>query len=266
MSVANILGADGKIKALYFPGGEYPSGGGLTNPLTTDLLCAGFDVSGADFVRTNVVECETLEPKLPQTFIECVADLQLGVGNELRSERVVTDEVRVREGVDYADIAYGAGFNELKLRPADSAVGGSVSIQQGGGAKPTLNFYDVSAAVFGNVALTGANTLTSDSDIRVDKATPALKLVVDASGVPSECVLSAEYVALGGFSQFKMDNPLLITAGNGVTIQRISMLSSSLEVNGGGIVVAGAPTFATPFYINFNNNGVAYQIPCFKAP
>ena len=175
MSVANILGADGKIKALYFPGGEYPESG-LTNPLTANLDCSGFEVAGASYVRTDVVECETLEPKLLGGFIECVADLQMGVGNEIRSELVVADEVRIREGANYAGITYTDGFNELKLRPRDNVGGGSVSIQQGGGARPQLNFYDVSAGFFGNVFLDAATTLRTDSEFRIARGNPVLSL------------------------------------------------------------------------------------------
>jgi hypothetical protein len=176
MSVASILGADGKIAASFGGSSGGALAGTVTNPLTANLDCSGFEVGGASYVRTDVVECETLEPKLLGGFIECVADLQMGVGAEIRSERVVADELRVREGgVEYASITYGDGFNELKLRPADNVSGGSVSIQQGGGAQPQLNFYDVSAAVFGNVFLDGAAALRTDSDLRIRKAAPALR-------------------------------------------------------------------------------------------
>lgn len=186
MSVASILGADGKIAA-SFGGGAAASA--VTNPLTADLDCGGFELQQASYVRTNVVELETLEPKAPQTFVECVGDFSVAPTKAVDTDRLRVDvmegrtgslitalnsldisggyvgapDIRVREGANYGDITYSALFNEIKVRPADSAVGGSLSIQQGGGAQPKLGFVNVASGNNGNLFLVGANNIASDS-------------------------------------------------------------------------------------------------------
>jgi hypothetical protein len=73
-------------------------------------------------------------------------------------------------------ITYNASINEIKLTPAPNSAAGSVSIQQDGGARPSLNFYDISGNTFGNLFLEAANAIRMDSDLRILKANPALRL------------------------------------------------------------------------------------------
>lgn len=288
MSVANILGADGKIASAYLPAAAPPAGL-VTNPLTANLDCSGFEVTAASYVRTDVVECETLEPKLLGSFIECVADLQMGVGAEIRTETLKVDvapltyataaleigsDVRIRtatptlilqkDGVlpqPGGKIEYSDAFNELKLVPQAGA-SGSVSIQQDGGALPQLNFYDISRNVFGNITLDGSFNILTDSDLTIQNATPQFRMTDTTAGSGTATFTVSKP---GPVVEVSLNQALVLTSSNGARMDRMTMTSGAVEVNGGGIIGAGAPAAATNF-ITFRNNGATYRIPCVLIP
>ena len=208
MSVANILGADGKIKGLFLPASDIS--GGLTNPLTTDLQCGGFEVQQASYVRTNIVECETLEPKFPQTFVECVGDfsvaptkvldvdtigvdvLQARTGSEITTEDIlnVKDRLRIRgdpiasldfedlSGVPMANIAADLSGNlylqnQLSgVTQISSATLPTLQFEAGGGPAPKANivYNDVS----GSVDIDKKVAITSDAESGLDLVLPSL--------------------------------------------------------------------------------------------
>ncbi len=96
MSVANILGADGKILSQYLPAGG--GGGGVTNPLSESLDCNGYQLTNSTYVRTNVVECETLETKTFGVPINCDSDLSVSPGQLIRVDTVAVDTLQTRNG------------------------------------------------------------------------------------------------------------------------------------------------------------------------
>jgi len=95
MSVSNILGADGKILSQYLPAG---GGGGVTNPLSESLDCGGYELTNSTYVRTTVVELETLEPKTFGDPIICVSDLTLSPGQFIEADTLHVDTLQTRNG------------------------------------------------------------------------------------------------------------------------------------------------------------------------
>lgn len=197
MSVANILGADGKIKALYFPGGEYPSGGGVTNPLSANLQCAGFEVGGASYVRTNIVECETLEPKAPQTFVECVGDLVVAPTKAVDADTVRVDTLEARTSAVIETVNPLLVADALRVK----------------GEFPLIQFEDLSGNDKGSVFVdTSANRmnvqLPSDTLYINSIVNPTIQL--NAQGAPNMEVNIAYDVAL---DNLQIDKSVAISSG-----------------------------------------------------
>jgi hypothetical protein len=73
---------------------------------------------------------------------------------------------------NYAQIEYSEGFNQLKLKPAPNAGGGSVSIEQAGGARPELNFYNSSGTApnsFGSITLETDGRIMSNKNVKIEE-------------------------------------------------------------------------------------------------
>jgi hypothetical protein len=69
---------------------------------------------------------------------------------------------------NYAQIEYSEGFNQLKLKPAPNAGGGSVSIEQSGGARPELNFYNPVNNSFGSITLETDGRIMSNKNVKIE--------------------------------------------------------------------------------------------------
>jgi hypothetical protein len=170
MSVANILGANGKIANSFI--NDDGAGGFVRNPMINNLACAAFDINNANYVRTNVVELETLEPKSPQTFVEVNGDLQMATGKEIRTEEIATNIVSALAGaltlngtsysiVGLPDgtaspqgnvIGYNTTTGQLQFQPDGMGPGGVASvigvapISSSGGANPNISLNTLGTA------------------------------------------------------------------------------------------------------------------------
>ena len=95
MSVANIIDPEtGQIYPEYIPGGG--GGGGVTNPLSENLNCGNYELTNANYVRTNVVSCETLETKTFGVPITCDSDMDFAPDKTVFVDNVVTDFLEKR--------------------------------------------------------------------------------------------------------------------------------------------------------------------------
>ena len=196
MSVANILGADGKIKALYFPGGEYPESG-LTNPLTSNLDCGGFEIQQSSYVRTNIVECETLEPKAPQAFVECVGDFSVAPTKVLDVDTIGVDVLQARNGFEISTL------DQLKVRDALLVEGASIASVQFRdlSGNPMSDIYgDLSGNVNINNNFNGITRITSASQ-------PTLQFNAGGGPAPKGNIVYDETTLT-----FEMDKKVAITA------------------------------------------------------
>jgi hypothetical protein len=94
MSVASILGADGKIAAA-FGGGGGTLAGTVTNPMTAPLLGGGFAIENIANVRTTTIESR---PAPFPNFVEFLSDVEIDTGKQLRSGVIRTNTVEALTG------------------------------------------------------------------------------------------------------------------------------------------------------------------------
>ena len=145
---------------------------GLTNPLTSDLAAASFDVNGATYVRTNNVECETIENKLPQTFVEMVCDYQMAPGTEARIEELKLNAIPNVATVQ--SLYYNSATKEVSYGAAPAGGGSVVGVNSGtnitvDNTNPALPIVNLATPLTSNLNMgtQDITTTTINTDIQV---------------------------------------------------------------------------------------------------
>jgi hypothetical protein len=203
----------------------------------------------------------------------------------------------------YAEIEYSEEYNQFKLKPptttSTSRLAAVVSIEQAGGAHPTLNFYNTESGKYANIGLFN-DKLTMDKNVNIirqdaESPLPSLSLSYDNSGLSA----SVEYAPT--FNELKL-KPVSSAGSGSVTIEQaggappalnfysptnstfgrikldasgtiVSEKNMKLEANGFGgdgqlecasIRISSAPVTgagaATSNYLPITVNGVSYKI------
>lgn len=209
MSVANILGADGKISSAYLPTPAPPTGF-VTNPMTANLLGAGFAMEDVTNIRTSTIESR---PAPFPNFVEFLSDVEVATGKQLRSEVVRTDTLEALTGViieatdplevaesltlkgtggissvKFADLSgnQSASIGGFPTGTIDIVTGASETVRLTAAQNPTLEFdADGVPAEPGLITYDGASKkfiLDHSTQIRDPSITPRIFLISDASG------------------------------------------------------------------------------------
>jgi hypothetical protein len=156
-------------------------GGGVSNPLTSNLDCGTFDVFNATTFNGTTVECDTIDPKPGSlaTFIDVNQSLRVaGAGNDLESVNDVAGRVGTVTATSLNDVfdraagiaSYNAGtkttvFNTAPIVPGSGVeVVGDVSASSDVVASFGLNNYSL-LAIGSSYNIVGGFYKTSDQSV-----------------------------------------------------------------------------------------------------